>query len=307
MINERKYVILSLELHLFFLRIMKEHALFMEVTFAPKNSKLVKEAAYHRVQFEKALNEVVKLSNGVVRERILESGEIVTDYTLSIEGKTEHYTGIPINRRITSEELRLECGMDSKIKSDLVRRVKQLNRRINKILDDLINFKVKVLEGVLSCNLFTMNYPSLIKHIIHEANYYKANLIEIENNNNMDYKDIKEGEVFWDEIMMEHALTLRGLLDPSEKALIDTANMFSENYNYLLDNAKNITESNILGITNENLNETLKLRDFKEVGLKGTEECKIQGIILPLLLDHVLREANHFIRLLKDYNKKINR
>ena len=44
MISDQRYVILSLELHLFFSRIMKEHALFLEAGFMPKDSKLASEA-----------------------------------------------------------------------------------------------------------------------------------------------------------------------------------------------------------------------------------------------------------------------
>ena len=48
------------------------------------------------------------------------------------------------------------------------------------------------------------------------------------------------------------------------------------------------------------LMETIKLRDFKKVGTKGILDCEIKSIILPLLADHVLREANHYIRLLDE-------
>lgn len=40
MINDQRYVILSLELHLFFARIMKEHSLFLEAGFTPKDFSL---------------------------------------------------------------------------------------------------------------------------------------------------------------------------------------------------------------------------------------------------------------------------
>ena len=46
------------------------------------------------------------------------------------------------------------------------------------------------------------------------------------------------------------------------------------------------------------LRETLQFRDFKAAGAKGILNCEVQSIILPLLADHVLREANHYIRLL---------
>lgn len=45
---------------------------------------------------------------------------------------------------------------------------------------------------------------------------------------------------------------------------------------------------------------TQKFRDFKQAGAEGIETCKIKSIILPLLADHVLREANHYLRLLED-------
>ena len=45
---------------------------------------------------------------------------------------------------------------------------------------------------------------------------------------------------------------------------------------------------------------TQKFRDFKQAGVEGIEICKIKSIILPLLADHVLREANHYLRLLED-------
>ena len=48
----------------------------------------------------------------------------------------------------------------------------------------------------------------------------------------------------------------------------------------------------------ESLKETLRFRDFKTAGAKGISDCKIRSVILPLLADHVLREANHYIRLL---------
>lgn len=49
----------------------------------------------------------------------------------------------------------------------------------------------------------------------------------------------------------------------------------------------------------ENNEETRKIQEFKTAGTKGLLECQIEGLILPLLADHVLREANHYIRILE--------
>jgi hypothetical protein len=52
-------------------------------------------------------------------------------------------------------------------------------------------------------------------------------------------------------------------------------------------------------VTEASLRATRNIRDFKATGTEGLLECKIKSIILPLLADHTLREANHYLRLLK--------
>ena len=52
------------------------------------------------------------------------------------------------------------------------------------------------------------------------------------------------------------------------------------------------------GIAQETINQTIKYRNFKVAGTEGIKDCKIKSIILPLLADHVLREANHYLRIL---------
>lgn len=96
--------------------------------------------------------------------------------------------------------------------------------------------------------------------------------------------------------MMEHAMFIRGLLDPAETELFDTADEFSKEYSALLENC-NLAHQQTM--TNASLDETLRFRDFKTAGTQGITQCKIRSVILPLLADHVLREANHYIRLLQ--------
>lgn len=169
--NTDNYVIKSLELHLFFGRIMKEHSFFLKAGFTPANPCFSDKAEFFIREFEKLLCRAVTLSDGVVGKSVLCSGEVVTDFTVLAEQQTEHFTGIPINKAITAKE-------------------------------------------------------------------YSA------------------------------------LLEQCRKA-------------------KNRT------MTADSLEETVNLREFKTAATKGIEQCKIRSIILPLLADHVLREANHYIRLLK--------
>lgn len=301
MITEQQYVIMSLELHLFFGRIKKEHSIFMELGFMPIDSDLADVADQYKEQFEVILRDTVNLSNGIIRPSVIESGEIVTDYTLGSEQKTQDYTGVKIDEEITRLESDL-YGIDNpQIPPSLVEEVKRLNARVLQVLASFIDFNARILNDVLSCQMFTTNYPLLLEHILHEAQAYRTQINTLESMNNPD-ENIKEMELFWDEIMMEHAMFIRGLLDPSEGELIETANGFVLEYANLLEEARNATDDAIIAVTGSTLEETTRLRNFKEAGTVGIAQCEIRSIILPLLADHVLREANHFIRLLEEFS-----
>lgn len=296
MCNEN-YVVKSLELHLFFGRIMKEHSLFLRAGFTPANASFSNRAEFFKREFERLLSRAVTLGDGIVSKDVLCSGELVTEFTLSTERQTAAFTGIGINKDITNRELRLNSGnCQCNISISTVNSVRQLNRRALMLLDGLIAFKENILRNVLCCKMFTMNYPLLLEHIIREAKLYREYVQTLERNGCLEDKTMRDTECFWNQIMMEHALFIRGLLDPTETELIDTADGFADDYKELLANCHNAQNRTIRATA---LEETVKFRDFKKAGTQGIEQCKIRSVILPLLADHVLREANHYIRLLK--------
>lgn len=291
------YIVKSLELHLFFGRIMKEHALFLKAGFTPANASFSDQAKFYQKEFERLLSQAVSLSDGVVSQKVLDSGELVTQFTASAEKKTEAFTGISIDKEITGRELRLSdsCNRND-VSSGMRCRIQQLNQRALELLNGLISFKELILKNVLACEMFTMNYPLLIDHIIREAKLYREYVEMLERDGCLTNQSMHEIECFWNRIMMEHALFIRGLLDPTETDLILSADGFAQDYSELL---KACQSAQCRTMETTSLEETLKFRDFKTAGTQGIEQCQIRSVILPLLADHVLREANHYIRLLE--------
>lgn len=294
------YIVSSLEQHLFFARIMKEHAFFLKVGFLPSNADLAKEGEHLMRKFEALLSRAIALSDCVVRRRVLDSGEIFTEFTDCAERKTQCLTGTFIDRNLTAHEMQLkgcDCNADLRVSQALMRQVQQLNQDGLQLVNCIIAFKERLLCSIHSCNLFTSNYPLLIEHILREARLYRDHLMLLEGLGKCSCRDLRDSELFWNQIMMEHALFIRGLLDPSEDTLINTADDFAANYRRLLEtsaaaNDRTMRHGNALVLTR-------KFRDFKRAGVEGIEACQIRSIILPLLADHVLREANHYIRLLE--------
>lgn len=296
----REYVTLSLETHLFFGRIMKEHSLFLLAGFPGKETEFIQRADRYREAFEAGLRRTVELADGIVRESVLNSREIVTEFTQRAECQTSNLTGIPIDVKITEAEKQLRAGSCYMVNRETVFQVRKLNRHMLQSLNGLIAFKEQVLREMLSCRLYTTNYPLLIEHILREAKLYRQIVSELERRGRISVPDLRNQEIFWNQIMMEHAQFIRGLLDPTECELIETANTFAEDYCGLLEEAREQDMKAMNALTAKTLETTKQYQQFKTAGTQGITGCEIRSIILPLLADHVLREANHYLRILED-------
>ena len=235
----------------------------------------------------------------MVGKDVLCSGEVFTEYTVMAEQQTGRLTKIPIDVRITQAEENLQAGREACKDERMARRIRQLNHHVLHLLGGLIEFKKQILQEVTCCRLFTANYPLLIEHIIREAELYQKMIASLEDGTCKSVEQMAETERFWNQIMMEHALFIRGLLDPTEGELIETADSFAGDYQRLLEEARQKDCRAMNGLTRKTLETTKKYRDFKAAGTKGITGCEIRSIILPLLTDHVLREVNHYLRLLK--------
>jgi hypothetical protein len=306
MLPSFEFIRQSLETHLFFARIMKEHSFFLQLGFTPRDSKYTQHAQELQTAFGELLADVIALSDGIVSPDLLESGEVVTQYTLEAERTSEFYTGVQIATQLTEAAMGLGGGMDDN-RQGLDRRVSMINRRALELLDDIIQFKNNILKNVLECKMFTVNYPLLIEHILREARLYQYLIKRLQNREDIDIRrNAFEQEYFWNRIMAEHSKFIRGLLDPTEEELINSANNFGNQFDRLTEEAKeamDMTRPADNHLTEETLRATRELRNFKAQGTEGILECKVRSIIIPLLGDHTLREANHYLRLLKIFER----
>ncbi|NLL52865.1 MAG: DUF2935 domain-containing protein [Peptococcaceae bacterium] len=288
----------SLDLNLFFLRIMKEHSLFLAAGFLSKDAALAEQALQFNTSFNALLTEAVLLANGNVDLTVLSSGEVVTNMTLRAEQKTQQLSGVPIDTALTAQELRLVPAGEN-VNPAIQGNVQNLNQRAIALTRELVKFKTQILDGMLSCRLFTFNFPLLIIHIRREAILFIEQLESLQRTGAIDYaQEIFAQKIFWDRQMAEHAQFISHLLDPTEAALINQANGFAE----LFYNLRAQAESGVNPpdqMIQEEIIATNNLRNFKATAEELILACRIKSIIIPLLADHVLREANHFLRILQ--------
>lgn len=300
---DNNFVRQSLELNLFFLRTMKEHALFMSVGFIEKNKNYIDQALHFNKEFNTLLNRATELTRGLLNI----DDDAVTDYTMDAENIVMNQTGVPIDTRLTQLQMSLRNQSITRLNTfDLTSEVRSLNNRAIELTTELIRYKSNVLNDLLACKILYNVYPLLIDHIRREAILYVDLLTKLQNNNfSRGFEEIANDEIFWNQIMAEHSEFIRGLLDPTEADLIEIADGFADDFDDLNKRTYAQYKNNNLSnnITKEAIELTTEIKSFKEQATSGLINCQIKAIISPLLADHVLREANHYLKILESIKR----
>ncbi|SHI23295.1 protein of unknown function [Sporobacter termitidis DSM 10068] len=285
MLSSAEYIQLSLESNLFWVRIMKEHAIFIESAMPPPLNHIARQAEHFKQQFAVLLSETIRHANGLVSSGALQSGQYYTNFTEAAEQAVQNSTGIGTDGYLTQMEYNIEPLTTYSITPETEDAVNQLNGYILNMVNAFAAFKADLLDNQSACRIFTLLYTADISHILHEAQRYIQLLTGLQNkdeNFNQNYAE------FWNQNMAEHAKSMRGLFDPSETAFINEA----DRYGRVFDALAQVP-------TISALPDTKDISAFKATATQGMLSCKVKAIMSPLYTDHNLREANHYIHLMQ--------
>lgn len=189
-----------------------------------------------------------------------------------------------------------------------------INLIINECMNLLlrfINFKKLLLGRLLKCQLNTSLPPTFYNHMINEAmQFYKA-IINIQRNIPVNkLLEILNLHKIWLPDAAGHAASIASRLDPIEKLLISEARKFEKSFNSLTIKADELSKMLVRTGLNDGalkyINEEVKkemaeficyLDKIKELRL----ECKVMGILKPLVPNHMIREENYYLLKIATY------
>ncbi|MFZ5985647.1 MAG: DUF2935 domain-containing protein [Bacillota bacterium] len=185
-----------------------------------------------------------------------------------------------------------------------------LNESMNVLLC-FINFKKILLGRLLKCQLNTSLPPTFYNHMINEAMEFYETLINIQCNKpvnplleNLDLHKI------WLPDASGHAASIAGDLDPTEQMLINEAQEFEKCFNCLTLKAqelgKMLTRTCIDDGALKRLNEEVKMKIGEFIGFLDNikelrVECKVLGVLKPLIPDHMIREEKYYLNKIAAY------
>ena len=197
---------------------------------------------------------------------------------------------------ITRKEMNLSNDPNFDYSSYLENQLENINCRAKNLVEEVIDLKLRLLNLVLECKVFTTLYPSLIRHITEEAEMY-IELLDALKDKELPDEPLCNTLDFWNQTMADHAEFIDGLLDPSEEDLKSMAQRFTRTFENLVDDCNRCSRRYML---EKSTKTTKDIIQFKTAATIGLIECEIESIMVPLLADHVLREANQYLRILNE-------
>lgn len=309
MSSNEMFISKSIDLHLFFMRITEEHLIFIQSSLPSKNAVLKQEAETLRQELLKLFSFIISISSGHVSQDVIDSGELITNYTYEAEKLSEYYIGIEIDSNYTINENNMLTSQNTEYKQISNEQMISLNNYVADLVRRVTDFQSRILEAFEKCEIFTSIFPDRLDHIIDENKHY---ILEIEKLQNMNLlptlNSLNEEMIFWNENLSDHGIFTALRLDPSEKELAKISINFADEFDILANEAKNVgnNTTNIIDLVNRSLEETIKYKEVNTKDVEGLLYCKIKSIILPLSAEYDLREINHYLRILYDGKKHLN-
>lgn len=260
-LTEQLFIERSLTENRFWLRIMKEHAMFLGEGFNRKDTQLIQQTDRFHYYFEQQEKKAYQVPNNVA-----------------------------LVRKLNEESIELVHGFR--------------------------NFKRNLLLLIINCKISGFNFPLLVDHIAREAEYFMRTLKKFNQGILDPIQDaIISENVFWLRIMMEHSRFIAALLDQSERNLVKAALKFGDDFETLLNQARDVESMlyrkqptyPIIGKMNKDSESAAQeIRAFKQAGLDLIKSCQIRNVINPLLADHVVREADHFLYMVRVLEERLH-
>lgn len=170
-------------------------------------------------------------------------------------------------------------------------------------------FKRHILHLLVDCRLCgSWLNPLFVDHMSREALYFRKLLKKIAGCGMAFPVDAMVSEnIFWVRGIADHVKFIRGLIDPSERALVLQAKVLGEKFDELNLHARDLASMLWHYRPNNELvqfEKDLRAASGEAVDFFATAEslvarCAAAAVLPPLLADHIRREGEHFLAVLE--------
>ena len=296
MLTDKEFFLQSLVANLYFLRTLREYAGRIGLSFPGIYQDYMNRAKELALRAEALDKQLEKYKNNSLPKYVIDSGIIVTPYTLELELLTEKLFGIEIDTTVTEAELNLVPG-DLNPTKEQVTEMEQINEEAYAIVNDFIEFANELHAKMENQEIFAFYYNTINLYLIEEANLYISSLERLKEKATVNPSYVINNQYFGTLGMQAIATFIRGEIDPIHKDIFDEANNFVIEYRNILAEYENmvLTPENQKNMTLNSLELAKRLKIFVEKCIQRLLKKEIYFISPPITKDNELTAVNFFI------------
>ena len=304
MIDNKSIFSESLVNHLYFAGSIRSFCSTIGLTFFKNNQDYIDRAVALGYRATDIVNKAILYMNKELATLVLENDVYITPYTKELDLLTEKLFDINLSIGVDKDINVLKTRGTVEFNNETMAKIDALNNESMDLIKDFKDFCQEIKMKLDSQELFSYLYPDFFSYMYDEISVYGRDIERIRSKK--DYTDfyLSEFNYYFNELMRESALYIRGFLDTVNQDIFDMASFYVNAFANLTEKYLKKTD------TNENLSlETEKLvinyKKFLTDIIEKLLKAKIYFITPPITLDNFLTNINVYLFILK-YARKFS-
>ena len=294
----------SLVNHLYFGGTIRSFCSTIGLTFFKNNQDYIDQAIALGYRATDIVNKALLYMNKELATVILDNDVYITPYTKDLDLLTEKLFDINLFISVDKDINILKTRKEVVYNEEAINKINDLNNEAMSLISDFKAFCSEIKTKLDRGELFSYSYPDFFNYMCDEISVYGRDLDRIMSRDDYTNFYLSEFTYYFNELLRESALYIRGFLDTRDQDIFDMASFYVNAFANLTEKYLKKTDSNInLSIETEKL--VINYQKFVIDIIEKLLKAKIYFITPPITLDNFLTNINVYLLILK-YARKNN-
>jgi len=285
----------SLVNHLYFGGTIRSFCTTIGLTFFKNNQDYIDKAISLGYMATDIINKAISYMDQDLAKEVLDSDVYITPYTEKLDLLTQQLFTISLSINVSNDIEILKSRGDVNY-DKVMDEIDELNNESLNLINEFKDFCSNIKTKLDNNELFSYLYSDFFNYMYDEISVYGRDIERIISKKDYTRFYLNEYTYYFNELLRESALYIRGFLDTKEKELFDMASFYINSFANLTEKyLKN--NNNDLSIETEKivLNYKLFVSDIIDRLLRD----EVYFIIPPTTLDNFLTNINVYLYIIK--------
>jgi len=296
MIDNKEIAYESLANHLYFGGSIRSFCSTIGLTFFKNNQDYIDRAIALGYRATDIINKAILLMNKELASEVLNSDVYITPYTKKLDLLTQELFNISLLIQIDKDIEILKSRGEVSFNEEYMKKIDDLNNLAISLINDFKEFCNEIRINLDNQELFSYLYPDFFNYMYDEISVYGRDIDRIKSKKDYTKFYLNEFTYYFNELLRESALYIRGLLDTKYQDVFDMASFYVNAFSNLTE--KYLKSNNAdLSIETEKL--VVNYKKFVSDTIEKLLISKVYFITPPLTLDNFLTNINVYLFIIK--------